>query len=56
MLATKPKTGSRNKRHQRGGLPDEVELAPGLVTFNISTDLGMANRARGHTVVKYLMR
>ena len=56
MLATKPKTGSRNKRHERGGLPDDVELAPGLVIFNISTDLDMANRAGGHTVMKYLMR
>ena len=52
-LATKPKRGSRNKRHEHGGLPDEVELALGMevmVTFNVSTNLDMANGARGHIV------
>ena len=45
-LETNPKTGSRNKRHEHGGLPSEVELAPGMevvVTFNVSTDLDRAH-------------
>ena len=52
-LATKPKRHSRNKWHKQGGLSDKVELAQGMevmVTFNISTNLDMANRARGHIV------
>ena len=52
-LATKPKRGSRNKRHEHGGLPDEVELALGMevmVTFNVSTNLDLVNGARGHIV------
>jgi len=43
-------TRSRNQQ-QRGGLPNEIELAIGMevmVTFNVSTDLDMANGARGH--------
>ena len=52
-LATKPKRGSRNKRHEHGRLPNEVELALGMkvmVTFNVSTNLDMTNGARGHIV------
>ena len=52
-LATKPKKGSRDRRHEHGGLPDEVELAIGMevmVTFNVATDLDLANGARGHIV------
>ena len=47
-LTTKPKRDSRD-RLQHGRLPDEVELTVGMeviVTFNVSTDLNMANEAR----------
>ena len=49
-LESPPKRGSKDRRHEHGGLPDEVELAMGIevmVTFNISTALDMANGARG---------
>lgn len=52
-MATKPKTGRARNRQERAGLSDEIELAIGMevmVTFNISTDLDMANGARGHFV------
>lgn len=51
-LATLPKRGSKDRRHEYGGLPDEVEpIAMGMVvTFNVSTDLDIGNGARGHIV------
>ena len=53
LLATKPSRSSRDRQHEHGGLPDEVELVVGIevmVTFNIATDLDLANGARGHVV------
>ena len=52
-FADEPKKGSRDRRHEHGGLPDEVELAIGMevmVTFNVAMDLDLANGARGHIV------
>ena len=52
-VAAKPKTGRRKNRRERVGLADEVEIAIGMevmVTFNVSTDLDVANGVRGHIV------
>jgi len=49
-VAAKAKTGRGKNRHDRAGLADEVEVAVGMevmVTFNESTDLDIANGARG---------
>lgn len=57
-LATTPKIGSRDQRHEHGGLPNEVELAVGMevmVTFNVATDLDLANGAHGHIVTDQLV-
>ena len=52
-VAAKAKTGRGKNRHDRAGLADEVEVAVGMevmVTFNESTDLDIANGARGHVI------
>jgi len=52
-VATKHNGNRGHNQQQRAGLPDEVELAIGMevmVTFNVSTDLDMANGAQGHIV------
>ena len=52
-VAAKPKTGRGKNRRERAGLADEVDIAIGMevmVTFNVSTDLDVANGARGHIV------
>lgn len=52
-MAAKPKTGRGRNHHERAGLADKVEIAIGMevmVTFNIATDLDVANGARGHIV------
>jgi len=52
-VAAKPKTGRGRNRRERAGLADEVDIAIGMevmVTFNVSTDLDVANGARGHIV------
>jgi len=52
-VATKAKTGRGRNRREHGGLADEVDIAVGMevmVTFNVSTDLDVANGARGHVV------
>jgi len=52
-VAAKPKTGRGKNRHDRAGLADEVEVAVGMevmVTFNVSTDLDVADRARSYVV------
>jgi len=52
-VAAKPKTGRGKNHHDRAGLADEVEVAVGMevmVTFNVSTDLDVANGAWGHVV------
>jgi len=50
-VAAKPKTGRGRNHHERAGLADEVDIVIGMevmVTFNISTDLDVANGAHGH--------
>jgi len=52
-IAAKPKTGWGKNRQERAGLADEVDITVGMeimVTINISTDLDVANGARGHAV------
>lgn len=52
-IAAKPKIGQGKNWHERAGLADEVEIAIGMevmVTFNVSTDLDVANGAQGHIV------
>ena len=51
-VAAKPKTGQGRNQREHGGLADEVEIAIGMevmVTFNVSTDLDVANGA--HRVI-----
>ena len=48
-----PNRGSRDRQHEHGGLPDEVELAVGMkvmVTFNVATDLDLVNGAQERIV------
>ncbi|KIO11182.1 hypothetical protein M404DRAFT_20672 [Pisolithus tinctorius Marx 270] len=52
-VAANPKSGRGCNRQERGGLSDDVVLAIGMcvmVTFNITTDLDIANGARGRVV------
>jgi len=52
-VAAKPKTGRGRNHHEWAGLADEVEIAIGMevmVTFNVATDLDVANGTRGHIV------
>ena len=52
-IAAKPKIGQGKNWHERAGLADEVEIAIGMevmVTFNVSTDLDVANGVWGHIV------
>jgi len=52
-VAAKPKSGRGRNRRECAGLADKVEIAIGMevmVTFNVSTDLDVANGARGHIV------
>jgi hypothetical protein len=49
-VATKPKRRHGGKRDERAALPNRVELAIGMhvmVTFNVETDLDIANGSRG---------
>jgi len=52
-VATKPCTGRGRNRRERAGLANEVIIAIGmeiLITFNISTDVDVANGAHGQIV------
>lgn len=52
-IAAKPKIDQGKNWHERAGLADEVEIAIGMevmVTFNVSTDLDVANGVQGHIV------
>lgn len=52
-VAEKRGTGRRKGRKERGGLPNTVHLARGMeimVTYNIDTDIDVANGARGRIV------
>ena len=47
------RTGRGSKNDEQGGLPDEVMLGIGMkvmVTFNVETDLDVANGARGEII------
>ncbi|KAG1720744.1 hypothetical protein EDB19DRAFT_1577249, partial [Suillus lakei] len=49
-VTTKPKRRHGGKRDERAVLPNRVELAIGMhvmVTFNVETDLDIANGSRG---------
>jgi len=52
-VAAKPKASCGMNRREQAGRVDEVELTVGMnvmVTSNVSTDLAIANGARGNTV------
>lgn len=52
VAATKPARGGKSRK-EKGGLPDNVEVFVGMkvmVTFNVHTDLDVANGARGEIV------
>ena len=52
-VAAKPKTRHGRNHHECAGLANKVDIVIGMevmVTFNISTDLDIANRARGHII------
>lgn len=52
-IAQKKGSGKRKGRKERGGLPNIVELARGMevmVTYNVDTDIDVANGARGRIV------
>ena len=52
-VAAKPEASRGMNRRERAGCVDEVELTVGMnvmVTFNVSTDLAVANGARRNTV------
>ena len=55
-LATKPKKGSKNK-HTNRWITDEVALGTEvIIMFNVSTELDLANGARGYIADMGLMR
>ena len=49
-VATKPNQKRRGKQNERASLPNSISLSVGMqvmVTFNVETDLDIANGARG---------